>query len=185
MIQVDLPAAFAVGQIFAFLSQKYLKKTQDKFCNKLTGPFNFYMSCGFVPAGLYLLIGWPSWEAMYTTSWVENTFNNPLVAGFYVLFMMAMILIGNFGFILAHHWYLQGKDKRVVLGSIIGVALALLPLLVRWGIWWKVGTYAQIQANQGYWFWQNPFFGGWLAAIGYMTIVTVLTGRWLKKIANC
>ncbi|MGE5328684.1 MAG: hypothetical protein ACM3KR_04155 [Deltaproteobacteria bacterium] len=181
MIQVDLPAAFAVGQIFAFLSQNYLKKTPEKFTNKLLGPFNFYMSCGFVPAGLYLLVGWPSWEAMYTTDWLEKTFNQPWAAGFYVLFVIAIILLGNLGFILAHHWYNKGKDRLVVIGSAAGVMLAVLPFLLRWGVWWKIGTYAQIQANQGYSFWENPFFGGWLFIMCYMTIVTIFTGAWFKK----
>lgn len=181
MIQVDLPAAFAVGQFFAFLSKNYLKKTPEKFTNKLLGPFNFYMSCGFVPAGLYLLVGWPSWEAMYTTDWVEKTFNNPLVAGFYVLFVITMILLGNSGFILAHHWYLKGKDKLVAYGSAAGLVLALLPFLLRWGVWWKIGTYAQIQANQGCSFWETPFFGGWVIIMGYMAAATVVMSMWLKK----
>jgi len=184
VIQVDLPAAFAVGQFFAFLSGNYLKKTPEKFTNKLLGPFNFYMSCGFVPAGMYLLVGWPSWETMYITDWVEKTFNRPLVAGFYVLFMVLMILLGNIGYILGHHWYVKGKDKLVVYGSIAGAVLAVLHFILRWGIWWKIGTYAQVQANQGYSFWENPFFGGWLFAMSYMVAAMVFMGLWLKRNAR-
>lgn len=184
MIQVDLPAAFAVGQIFALLSKKYLKKTPEIFTNKLLGPFNLYMSCGFVPTGIYLLVGWPSWETMYITDWVEKTFNRPFVAGFYVLFMVLMILFGNIGYILGHYWYIKGRDKLVIYGSIGGVVLAILPFILRWGVWWEIGTYAQIQANKGYSFWENPFFGGWLFFICYMTAVTIFTGVWLKKKGN-
>lgn len=184
MIQVDLPASFAIGQIFAFLSRDYLKRTPEKFSNKLLGPFNFYMSCGFVPTGMYLLVGWPSWEAMYLTDWVEKTFNQPFVAGFYVLFMALMILFGNIGYILGHDWYLKGKGQRVIYGSIVGTFLAILPFILRWGVWWKIGTYAQIQANQGYSFFANPFFGGWLFFMGYMAVATVFTGVWLKKKAS-
>lgn len=184
MIQVDLPAAFAVGQIFAFLSRNYLKKSSEKFTNKLLGPFNFYMSCGFVPAGMYLLVGWPSWEAMYTTGWLEKTFNQPLTAGFYVLFMVLMILIGNIGYILGHHWYIKAKDRLVVYGAAAGIGLAILPFVLRWGVWMKIGTYAQIQANQGYSFWENPFFGGWLFIMCYSTAATIFTGIWLKRKAG-
>jgi len=181
MIQVDLPAAFAVGQIYAILSRNYLKKEPNKFANRLLGPLNFYLSCGFVPAGLFLLIGWPSWETMYVTAWVENPFNRPLAAGFYILFMVLMILLGNVGFILAHHWYRKGKDRLVVYGSITGVILAFLPFLLKWGIWWKIGTYSKVKLGEGYSFWEPPFILGWVFIMSYLAIVTVITGLWFKK----
>ncbi len=183
MIQVDLPAAFTVGQIFGLLSKNYLKKEPDRFANKLLGPFNFYLCCGFVPGGLFLLIGWPAWEAMYVngSAWFEAPFNRPLVVGFYVLFMIVMMVLGNVGFILAHHWYQKGKDKFVIYGSIIGLILTGLPFLLRWGVWWKVGTYAEIQAGGGYSFFQPPFFYGWLGIMGYLAIVMILAGLWFKR----
>lgn len=181
MIQVDLPAAFAVGQIFALLAKKYLKTEPKKFFNRLLGPLNFYLSCGFVPTGMYLMIGWPSWEVMYITGWVEKPFNQPLVAAFYVLFMVAMILLGNVGFILAHHWYQKGKDRFVVYGSIIGVVLTILPFVLRWGVWWKIGTYAEFKAGGGYSFGSPPFFYGWLIFISYIVIATIVAGLWFKR----
>lgn len=181
MIQVDLPAAFAVGQIYAYLSREYLRKTPDILNNKLTGPLNLYLSCGFVPTGLYLLVGWPSWEAMYVTDWVENTFNRPFAAGFYVAFMISMIILGNLGFMLAHSWYRKGNDRLVISGSVAGVILTLLPFLVKWGVWWNIGTYKQINANQGYSFFDNPFFGGWVFFMVYMAVVTIGTGLWFRK----
>ncbi len=66
MVQVDLPAAFAVGHIYALLSKGYLKKEKRLFTNRLLGPLNFFLTCGFVPGGLFLLVGWPAWEV--TTS---------------------------------------------------------------------------------------------------------------------
>lgn len=181
MIQVDLPTAFAVGQIFALLSKEYLKKTPEKFTHKLIGPFNFFMSCGFVPAIIYLLAAYPSWEVMYVTDWLENPFNRPFAAGIYALFIVLMILLGNIGYILGHYWYIKGKDRLVIWGSIVGIILAILPFIVRWGVWWQIGTYAQVQVNQGYSFWKTPFFGGYLFFVGYFIVTTVLTGIWFKK----
>ncbi|MCP4370260.1 MAG: hypothetical protein GY797_19420 [Deltaproteobacteria bacterium] len=139
MVQIDLPAAFTVGQALALLAKNYLKKEPDKFTHKLLGPLNFYLSCGFAVIGLYLLVGWPYWEVMSTTAWVESPSNRPFVAGFYILFMFLIVFLGNVGFILAHHWYLKKKDKFVVYGLIAGGILTVLPLLLRWGVWWKVG----------------------------------------------
>lgn len=181
VIQVDLPAAFAIGQVMGLLSKKYLKREPELFKSKLLGVFNFYLACGFVPGGLFLLVGWPAWEGMYSTAWTENPFDRPLVAGFYVLFMIAMMMLGNVGYILAHYWYKKGKDKWVVFGAVAGVFLTLLPFLVKWGVWWTVGTYGQVQANQGYSFFQPPFFYGWLAIMSYLFITGILTGLWFLK----
>jgi hypothetical protein len=83
---------------------------------------------------------------MYVSGWVENPFDRPLVAGFYVLFLIAMMLLGNFGFMLAHSWYKKGKDKLVVIWAIIGGILTVLPFILKWGVWWHIGTQSQIEA---------------------------------------
>ncbi len=185
MVQVDLPAAFAVGQIFAGLSRSYLKKDERLFRNRLLGPFNFYLSCAFAPVGMFLLIGWPAWELMYQTGWFENPANRPLAAGAYVLFGIAMMVLGNLGFILAHHWYRKGRDRWVVIGSVVGLVLTLLPFLLRWGIWMKIGTYQEVvEQGAGYSFWSAPFNSGWLVLMSYLVITTVVMGLLLKRWAR-
>lgn len=181
MIQVDLPAAFTVGQVGALLSRHYLKNEPDKYANKILGPFNFYLCCCFIPGGMFLLIGWPSWESMYMSSWVESPFNKPLVAGFYVLFMILLMVLGNVGFIAGHHWLRKDKDKYVVWGAIIGFILTVLPFLLRWGVWMRVGTYAEYHAGLGYSFWSPPFFYGWLFIMSYLAITMTLFAWWLWK----
>lgn len=184
MVQVDLPAAFTIGHFLGYLSRKYLKKEKDKFKNKLLGPLNFYLTCGFVPGGLFLLIGWPAWEMMYTTPWVENTFDSPLKAVFYVGFVISMVLIGNAGYILAHHWYQKGKDKYVIYGLAGGFIVTILPFLLKWGVWLKVGTYSDIHSGGGYSFWEPPFFFGWLGIMSYLAITAIAAGIWFKKMGD-
>lgn len=184
MVQVDLPAAFTLGQMYALIASKFLKKEPNLYANKLLGPINFYMSCGFAPVGMFLMVGWPSWEVMYTNGWVENVFNNPAVAAFYVLFGVAMVLLGNFGFILGHYWYLKGKDQYVTIGTIIGAILTFLPFALRWGVWMKIGTFSEIQAGGGYPFFSPPFFHGWLAIISFGFISIVLTAIWIRNLSN-
>lgn len=180
MVQVDLPAAFTIGMVFALLAKKYLKKEPDIFTNKLIGPLNLYMSCSFSPAGLFLLVGWPAWEVMYVTGWVEKPFDRPLVAGFYIVFFIAMMLLANVGFWLAHYWYKKGKDKLVAIGAIVGGIVTVSPFILNWGIWWNIGTYSDVTAGAGYSFFKPPFFHGWLAIMSYLAITTVLTGLWFK-----
>lgn len=184
MVQVDLPAAFAVGQIGAMLCKDYLKKEPRKFTNKLLGPLNFFFSCCYAPVGMFLLIGWPSWEVMYWTDWPEKPFNRPLVAGFYVLFGIAMVVIGNVGFILAHHWYRNNRDKRVIFGAAMGIILTILPFLLWRGTWLKVGTYAEVIGGAGKSFFSLPFFPAWFVIIGYMCFTIFIMGVWLRKWGN-
>ena len=181
MVQVDLPAAFTIGQVLAILSKKYLKQEPAYFKNKLTGPLNFYLSCCFAPVGMFLLIAWPAWEVMYVSDWVELPYNKPLVAGFYVLFNIVMVLLGNIGFILAHKLYHKNKDKVVVFIAIIGAFLTILPFILKWGIWMKVGTMAEISNTGGYSFWDPPFVYGWLVFMGYLVITTIIAGLYFKN----
>ncbi len=182
MLQVDLPAAFAIGQVCAIMAKDALKKEKDLFANKFLGPVNLFFSCGFAPGGLFLLIGWPAWECMYVTKWFEQPYDRPLCAVAYILFFIVMVLLGNLGFILGHYWYRGNKDKWVIAGSIIGVALALLPFLIKWGIWWDIGTYQEVALNKGgYSFWKPPFFYGWLGIMSYMVVTFAGILLWLRK----
>lgn len=184
MVQVDLPAAFAVGQVFAFLSRDYLRQEPHKFSHRLLGPLNFFLACCYAPVGMFLLIGWPAWEVMYRSAWVEDPFNRPWVAAFYVLFGIAMVVLGNVGFILAHHWYRTGRDRWVLWGAAAGGVLTFLPFALRWGVWWQVGTWSQVQAGEGYSFWQAPFHAAWLGVISYMVVTLMLMGLWLHRKGN-
>ena len=184
MVQVDLPAAFTVGQIFAWLSRDYLVKDPHLFTNRLLGPFNFFMSCCYVPVGMFLMIGWPAWEVMYQTEWVENPFNRPWVAAFYVLFAVVMIILGNVGFLLAHHWLRTGRERWVVVGASIGAVLTVLPFVLRWGIWMDVGTFAEVMAGGGTSFWDAPFHPAWLTIMSYMVLTLLAMGVWLKVKGN-
>ncbi len=185
MVQVDLPASFAIGQIFAFLCRDYLKKEPSIFLNKILGPFNVYLACCYAPAGMFLLIGWPAWEVMYKTGWFENPFDKPLVAGAYVLFGIIMVVLGNIGFILAHHWYRKGRDGWVIWGSFLGVFLTVLPFFLQWGIWMNIGDFnTVVEQGLGYSFWDPPFFKGWLAIMGYLAGTLIIMAIWLVKKGN-
>ncbi|MDD5571222.1 MAG: hypothetical protein PHD97_08715 [Bacteroidales bacterium] len=189
MIQVDLPAAFAIGQTFSMLSRNYLKKEPEILTNKLLGPFNIYLTTGFVPGGLFLLAGWPAWEAMYTSPCIENNYNNPVIAAVWVLFVIAMILCGNFGYMLGHYFYKKNLAKYVKYTLSLGVILTFLPFLIRWGCWEKIGTFAEVKAGGGYPFGEEPFFTGWICIMSYLFIAGIIAGVWFlkksKKLLNC
>jgi len=185
MVQVDLPAAFAVGQVYALLSRRYLAKDGRLFSNRLLGPFNVFLSCVYAPVGMFLLIGWPAWEVMYVCPWPERPFDRPWVAGFYVLFAIVMVLLGNVGFVLAHHWIRKGRLVLVKIGAAVGVGLTVLPFLIEWGVWSRVGTYREVvEEGGGYPFGEAPFFSGWLVVISYLIVGTLVTGALFRRWGN-
>lgn len=178
MVQVDIPAAFTIGQLLAMMAKKYLRSEDHLFLHRLTGLVNLYISCGFVPIGLYLLVGWPAWEVMYVSDWAEKTFDNPPVAVFYVAFVVAMILLCNVGFVLAHICYRRSKDRIVTITTLIGAAATLLPFVLKWGVWMKIGSYATITSGGGYSFFDPPFFAGYVPIMlyGLVTLVAAMAG---------
>ena len=118
---------------------------------------------------------------MYLTDWVEQPFNRPLVAGFYVVFLMLILVLGNLGFALGHHWIRLGRHRWVTCGAILGGLLTVLPFLLRWGVWWKVGTYQDFLSGSGYSFWSPPFFWGWLVVMSYLAVSSVIAGLWFLR----
>lgn len=184
MVQVDLPGAFAIGQILAILSRGYLKKENSKFDHKLMGPLNWYMTFMFAPVGMFLLVGWPGWECMYWWKWVERPMFNPFIALFYVLFYMSMVAIGNFSYILAHHLYLRGKEKVVNALAVIGILLTILPFILWPLTWLHVGTFSQyheVPRATSNMFKTPSFFISWLIIMSYFVIGTAIFCLWIKK----
>ena len=184
MIQVDIPGAFAAGQIFAVLSKKYLKKEQREFTHRLSGPIGWYFSLIYAPIGMFLLFGWPAWEGMYWWEWVEKPAFNAPVAFFYIFFYIAMIVIGNLSYVLGHRLYKKGQDQTVNILTVIGVIITILPFFIWPLTWYHVGTYAQYHADprETTSMLSTPsFLYSWLLIMGYFAIASVLFGLWLRK----
>jgi hypothetical protein len=69
----------------------------------------------------------------------------------------------------------------VVWGAVLGAVATYLPFFVRWGVWWRVGTYQEFHAGGGYSFWSPPFFHGWLVVMSYLVVASVLAGLWFLR----
>lgn len=184
MVQVDLPGAFAAGQIFAVLSSKYLSREKRLLTHRLMGPVAAYFSLMFAPAGLFLLICWPAWESMYWWKWVETPAMNPVVSFFYLGFYMIMILIGCGSYMAAHALYRKGKDGTVKAVTALGVIATLSPFFLWPFTWYHVGTYAQyhsVPRTTSTMFNTPAFFWSWLAVMGYFALASVIFGFWIRR----
>ena len=125
---------------------------------------------------------------MYEAQWIENTFNNPIISAFYIAFVIAMIIFGNFGYILGHYWYYKGKDTNVLIGLVLGIILSFLPFFLNWGVWKYIGAYDEIMNGKGYPIFSGEFFQGWIGIMLFMITTAVIAGLWFmktsKKMAN-
>ena len=187
MLQVDAPGAFALGQILAWLTQKYLKVTEPQFTHRLMGPVVAYFSLIFAPVGMFLLFGWPGWESMYWWSWIEQSSFRPWVAGFYLLFYLAMILIGLGSYMLGHKLIRKGKKVVVAVLSVVGVVVSLLPFFIWRMTWYHIGTYAEYHAvpRATTTLFRTPsFLIPWAIIIGYICIGTVVFCLWIRRFSN-
>ncbi|MEW6103631.1 MAG: hypothetical protein AB1630_07465 [bacterium] len=186
MVQLDIPAAFAVSQFFVDLARKKIKREAEKEGNKKPAIYYqylfyslFFAAIVIVPAGLYLLAGWPGWEQIYWSKRFENLIHtglfNPLLPTLFVLFI---VLGGYLGFVLAYHWVVTGKE-RFLRPTYIGVLLiSALIVIICYPSFFLVGTYDQYHNLNGQTrasmakVWENPFHFGsaWIGVMVYFTI---------------
>ena len=79
MVQLDIPAAFAVSMFFVDVARKPLKHEAEKTPDQPSKAYYrflfrsiFFAAFVVSPAGLYLLAGWPGWEQLYWSRRFEN-----------------------------------------------------------------------------------------------------------------
>ncbi len=140
MVQVDVPAAFAMGQLYAFIARNSLRREASLLGNRFITLNNWYVTLILAPVGLFLLVGWPGWETMYRWPWAESVQFHPLTALFYVLFLAAMVVLGNAGFIMAHRFYLRNRDRTAKRWLIISILISLAAFLIDIRAPFSIGT---------------------------------------------
>jgi hypothetical protein len=128
MIQMDIPAAFAFAQLFAWCGRQRLQQEEPSISGRFTVVSVSYALGVIGPCALYLYGGWPEWETMY---WFEpirmdtGNFGNRLLALVGPFFLVALAISAATGFLLAHRWIRAGQLRRVQLGIGIGLALSV------------------------------------------------------------
>lgn len=133
MVQMDIPAAFAFAQLFAWCGRRRLQQEEPAVLGRDTMVASTYALAVIGPCALYLYSGWTDWETMY---WFRSVrmdtanFGNQLRALFAPLFLIALAIAAGTGFLLAHRWIRAGKPGRVLVGLGLGLALSVGVVLV-------------------------------------------------------
>jgi len=146
MFQVDIPAAFAMGQVLAMVGRKSLKMGHQSTYDRFLLWTNWYVSLIMGPTGLFLLVGWPGWETMYKWSWVENPQFHSMVALFYIAFLMMIVVLGNAGFMMSYGLLRRNRDGVAKTIMVLSILLALAPFL-DFNATLHIGTYQTYHAG--------------------------------------
>ncbi len=133
MVQMDIPAAFAFAQLFAWCGRKKLAQEEPSSFSRYTAISVAYALGVIAPCALYLYGGWPEWETMYWFRSVRmetSNFGDARLALFGPLFIAMLALASGGSFLLAHQWIRTGRERRVLVGIVIGLALSIGVVLV-------------------------------------------------------
>lgn len=189
MVQLDIPAAFAVSMFLVDLGRNILKREAEKSPGETPRAYYQFLFrsiffAGFVisPAGIYLLAGWPGWEQLYWSKRVEELilqgWLNALLPAF---FIMSIVLVGYLGHILAYRLITMGKEKYLRPIYIGVLVLSSIPVLLSYPAFLLVGTYDQYHNLNGQTreamiaVWKNPYgFGvAWLGVMVYFAAALI------------
>jgi hypothetical protein len=197
MVQLDIPAAFAVGQLFAYVGRKRIKREAEVSDGKKPPVYYrylfysvFFSSVVIVPAGLYLICGWPGWEQIYWSKRFETVIHAGWVNALLpTLFILGIVLAGFSGFRLAYHWITTGKERRVLPAFIGVLVLAAAVVAACYPSFLLVGTFDQYHQLNGETrdamatVWDNAYdFGyGWVGVMVYFTLSLIIVLRKLIK----
>jgi hypothetical protein len=140
MVQIDIPIAFAVGQMLADAANQQLRTTRPAPYFRALAYTNMFTGLFFAPIPMYFLIDYFGWETTYMCDPLGLTrFFIPIV-------LFALMLAANLGFWLSKALIRKGRDW---IGRVIYVLIWIYSLAWIVGNWprsTRLGTYAQYQA---------------------------------------
>jgi uncharacterized membrane protein len=137
VVQIDIPIAFAVGQMLADAANQQLSTGRPEPYYRTLAFTNIFTGLFFAPIPIYFLIDYFGWETTYM-------YDDQRVTRFFIpTVLFVLILAGNLGFWLSNALIKKG---RALIGRIIYVLIWLYALGWIVGNWprsTRIGTYAQ------------------------------------------
>ena len=139
MVQIDIPIAFAVGQMLADAANRQLTTGRPEPYYRTLAWANIFTGLFFAPIPIYFLVDYFGWETTYMVNPERATrFFVPIVLFF-------LFLAANLGFLLSN-WLI--RKGRATVGRIIYILIwvyALAWIVGNWPRSTRIGTYAQYQ----------------------------------------
>jgi hypothetical protein len=155
MVQVDVPMAFAIGTMFADAGRRQLQAGSSKYYYQILSLNIIYQIFFFSWIPVYFILNYFGWETTHMW-WHEDavTAYPFFVPVFLVIFFAAV----NAGFLLGY--------RLVTAGRLLANRVVYIAIFIYSGVWifsqtdstFRLGTFAQWQAGQAPWFYEDRTF---------------------------
>jgi hypothetical protein len=165
MVQIDVPAAFAIGAFFADAAHKRLQSGDPAEVYRAALKNNLFQIFFFLWIPLYFIVNFFGWETTYLWWTADSVSAYPL---FIVVFTLLFLAAGNCGFLLGAWLVRRGM---LFANRITYAAIALYSIVWVFGQTsrtFQVGTYSDWAAHKSVIFYENK---GFLTAFIFVMIV--------------
>jgi|PlaIllAssembly_1097288.scaffolds.fasta_scaffold441463_1 hypothetical protein len=150
VVLTDIQIAFAAGALFADAGAPVILAAKAHSEASLCKVYCRYMLRSLIYAAVFIgpvatmsLLAYPGWESQYISPIFDHMPGNPLNAGYYGVFLMAVFGGGWFGNWLGFRWVLTGLRTRLRLLYISLVVATFVVMWARYPAPVRVGTYEQ------------------------------------------
>jgi hypothetical protein len=180
VVQIDIPIAFAVGQMLADAANRQLSTGKPEHYYRVLSITNIFTGLFFAPIPIYFLVDYFGWETTYMIDREQVTrFFIPIV-------LFVLMLAANLGFWLSN-WLIRKGHAGI--GRTIYILIWLYALGWIFGNWpraTRIGTYAQYHTvpETMIRIWEvskDPFFWILIATLVIFALPLVLWMRALSR----
>ena len=182
MVQIDVPAAFAVGHFFADGAYKQLQTGDKRHFYEVMAKHNVFQIFFFLWIPVYFMLQYFGWETTHMWWHRDNAADYAFfVPGFILVFFVA----ANAGFYNGTRLVREGKIK-LNRGIYIGIVSAsAVWILAQTSSTFKLGSYREWKAGHAKWFYQDGTFLFmlifvmllWLGALAYFFVTLRRHGK--------
>jgi hypothetical protein len=155
MVQIDVPAAFAIGSFFADAAHKKLQSGDPAQLYRAAFKNNLFQIFFFLWIPLYFIMNFFGWETTYKWWTADSVAAYPL---FIPVFTVVFLAAGNVGFFLGARLIRGGM---VWVNRIIYIGIAIYSTIWVFGQTsrtFQVGTFSQWAAHKSVLFYDDPTF---------------------------
>jgi hypothetical protein len=155
MVQIDVPAAFAVGSLLADAARRQIEAGRKDLYYRAFLKNNLFQIFFFAWIPVYFIANYLGWETTYMWWHADSVREYPL---FLPVFLVVFFAAGNMGFFLGSRLIAarHATANRMMYGAI--AIFSLIWVFGQTGRTFKVGTYSQFNAGQAQMFWENSAF---------------------------
>jgi hypothetical protein len=155
MVQIDVPAAFAIGSFFADAASKKLQSGDPAELYRAAFKNNLFQIFFFLWIPLYFIMNFFGWETTYLWWTSDSVASYPL---FIVVFTLVFLAAGNCGFFLGG-WLI--RRRMIWANRLVYIGIAIYSTIWVFGQTsrtFQVGTYSDWAAHKSVMFYDNKDF---------------------------